>query len=98
VEVSVQPRPLQLYPQDRTSVTIEQKAGWAPQGRSGRFEEINLLALPGFELRIVQLVAQSLYEFEIEGTQYIRHDGTILVAQWTWCSGYITRYMVCSPS
>jgi hypothetical protein len=40
-----------------TMVLTEQECGWTP-GESGRFgDENNLLLLPGFEPRIVQIVA-----------------------------------------
>ena len=36
-----------------------------PQSHSGRFGELNLLTIPGFDPRIYQAVAQSLYHFSI---------------------------------
>jgi len=47
-----------LPPRKLTPVSIEQKAGWAPQGLSGRFgENKDILFWPGFETPIVQPVA-----------------------------------------
>lgn len=46
--------PLPLYQQERTGVSNEQGAGWAPDSRSERFvEDKNILPEVGFEPRAV---------------------------------------------
>jgi hypothetical protein len=45
--------PLTLYQQERTQVSNEHGAGWAPESRTERFGEDNILPEVGFEPRTV---------------------------------------------